>query len=340
MATFAYPDNALITEIAQEKQALLTMDDLLFQLMPIREVDASRVIWEQLDNYRGLQQVRGLNGAPNRVVQTGARSYYMEPGAYGEWEAIDEKMLTERRHLGTFGTAISINDLVMQKQDKLLSRRLDRIRYIIATLLTTGTFSVSNADGQVIHTDTFALQTYTAGVTWATSATATPLANFRAIQLLGRGKGVNFGAASIAIMNRATFNSLVSNTNANDLAGRRTIGLNTLISLNLTDLNAINAGEDLPQIVIYDEGYYNDAGTFTLFIPNNKVVVIGRRPAGQPVGEYFMTRNANNPNLEPGAYMKVLDHGENKVPRSIEVHDGHNGGPAIYYPGSVVVMTV
>jgi hypothetical protein len=77
-----------------------------------------------------------------------------------------------------------------------------------------------------------------------------------------------------------------------------------------------------------------------LFIPNNKVVVVGTRPAGQRVGEYRITRNANNPDLGPGPYMKVVDNGEDKVPREIDVHDGHNGGPVLYYPGAIVVMSV
>jgi hypothetical protein len=53
-----------------------------------------------------------------------------------------------------------------------------------------------------------------------------------------------------------------------------------------------------------------------------------------------MTRNANNPDLAPGPYMRVIDTGEIVIPRSIEVHDGHNGGPVIYFPSAVVVMSV
>jgi hypothetical protein len=96
----------------------------------------------------------------------------------------------------------------------------------------------------------------------------------------------------------------------------------------------------LPKIVIYDEGYIDESNTFQLFVPNNKVVVIGKRPAGQTVGEYIFTFNANNPGGTPGPYMKIIDRGEETVPRKIEVHDGHNGGPALYFPGSIVVMTV
>lgn len=334
---YVYPLSTELQLIAAEKQAVLTMNDPLFTIMPIVTVDAYLLQWDQLDNFTGLQQVRGLNGQPGNVTAKGANNFIARPGVYGEFMTIDELELTTRRQWGTLATPVDITDLVMARQDQLLNRRIDRIRYIGWTLLSTGTFSVANNNG-VTHTDNYTLQTYDA-TTWATVATATPLADFRAVQLLGRGKGVSFGAGARAFMNRVTFNNLIANTNSADLAGRRTSGLSLSTVLSLNDTNTLLAGEDLPQIVIYDDGYLNDAGTFVPFIANGKVVVIGQRAAGQVIADYAMTRNANNPNLGPGAYMKVVDDLD-RVPRLIEVHDGHNGGPRIYYPGSVVVMDV
>jgi len=335
---YVYPTNSELQLLAAEKAPVLTLDDPLFDIMPIVEVDAAELTWEVLDNFTGLQAIRGLNGQPGNVTATGANAFRIKPGVYGEFSTIDEEELTTRRQFGTFNVPVDITDLVMLRQDQLLNRRIDRIRYIGWLLLATGTFSVSNARG-VTHTDTYSTQTYDAS-TWSTASGATPLADFRGVQLLSRGKGVSFGAAARAYMNRVTFNRMIANTNAADLAGRRTSGLSLSTVLSLNDTNALLAGEDLPQIVIYDEGYLNDAGTFVPFIADNKVVVVGKRQGGQAIADYAMTRNANNPNVEPGAYMKVIDHGEEAVPRLIEVHDGHNGGPRIYYPGSIVVMDV
>jgi hypothetical protein len=338
MATYTYPSNAELNEVAQVMVPRLMAARPIFDIMPVRNVDASLIIWEQRDNYIGLQQVRGLNGEPPKVQLIGAKQYQMRPGAYGEFMDIDEMQLTERRSYGSFNTPISVDDLVRERQDQLLLRRLDRIEYIGWTLLTTGTFSVATLHGSVAHTDSYTLQTASAAVVWSTVATATPLADFRAVQLLGRGKGTQFNAQATAYMNRVTANSLLSNTNQSDLAGKRQQGLAQPLSIN--DINTLFTGEGLPNIVVYDEGYLNDSSVFVPFIPNNKVVIVGRRPAGQPIMEYLMTRNANNPNLAPGPYMKVIDHGQDEVPRTIEVHDGHNGGPAIYFPGSVVILTV
>lgn len=338
MATFVYPSAAEIQQIAQDKMPRLTQDRPIFDIFPMRNVNESLLVWEQLDNFKGLQQVRGLAGQPQRVTAVGLRQYQMQPGIYGELMNVNETELTTRRVAGTWGSPIDITDLVLEKQDQLLQRRLDRIEYIGWTLLATGTFSIPNSGGGVIHTDTFPIQTFTATNGWSNTSSSTPLADFSSVQLLSRGHSVDFGAVATAFMNRATFNNLRSNNNASDLYGRRTQGLGTFN--NLQGINQLLMGDDLPQIVVYDQGYLDESSNFQPFIPANKVVVVGKRPAGQPIAEYRMTRNANNPDLAPGPYMRVIDTGEIVIPRVIEIHDGHNGGPVVYFPSAIVVMSV
>jgi hypothetical protein len=336
--SFAFPSSAELTLIAQEKTPRMVENRLGFQIMPFENSDNHLLEWEQMDNWTGLQAIRGLNGEPPRVKKVGSKKYLMEPGVYGEYSVLDENDLTRRRRLGTFGTPIDVSDLVLAEQERLMGRRLDRQEQVIWALLASGTFSVVGEDGVVRVADSYTTQTFTAGVTWATAATAVPLGNFRSVQLLSRGKGVNFGTEAMAVMNRTTFNTLMGNTNASDLFGRRPSGLGTIAGL--ADVNRVLNMEGLPSIVIYDEGYLDDTGTFVLYVPNNKVIVVGKRTGGQRIASFRLTRNANNPDLGPGVYQKVIDRVDEKVPRTIEVHDGANGGPVIYYPGSIVVMTV
>lgn len=335
--TFTFPTSRELMEIERELLPTLTQDDPIFDEFPIREVRSTRVSWEQQDNYRGLQQVRGINGAPGHVVRPGANRYDYEPGVYGEFTTIDEKELTERRRYGTFGDPVNISDLVGQSQELLLTRRLDRIRQISWTLATTGTFSIANGRGQILHTDVYSLQTATAAVAWGTVATATPFTDILAMSLKYRGKSVDFGGGAKLYMNREKVHQLLRNTNSSDAFGRRMPSGATFNSLD--DMNGWTAANDLPKIIPYDGGYIDDSGTFQLFIPSNKAVLFGRRTNGAKLGEYLMTINANNPQLEPGAYTRVIDHGEDTIPRRIDVHDGHNGGPAIYFPSAIVVLT-
>lgn len=338
MPTYTYPTNVVLRQIVQDKLPSLLMNDPIFGYFPLRDVDSSLVMWEQMDNYTGLQQLRGMNGEPPNVKNIGAKAYQMRPGVYGEFALIDELSLTERRQYGSFDQPISVDDLVMLKQDHLLGRQIDRMRWIGWTLVTTGTFSVQLVNGAAAHSDTYTTQTFSAIVPWATSATATPLADLSAVQLLARGHSLNFGAGAVAFMNRVTFNYLRTNTNAADVYGRRTMGLGTFNSLD--QLNTLFQTDDLPSIRVFDDGYLNDSSTFVPFIPNNKVVVFGQRPNGAPIGEFQLTRNASNPGLAPGAYTKIIDRGDEDVPRTIEVHAGWNGGIAIWFPSAVVVMSV
>lgn len=335
MPTYTYPSAAELRVIEQDKLPALSAADPIFSILPIETADDDLLLWEQSDNYTGLQQIRGLNGEPPRVKQVGAKAYMMRPGVYGEFIRIDEEQLTRRRAWGSFGTPIDIADLVMGAQDQLLGRRIDMIRYIGWTLLTTGTFAVANPQGGLpMHTDSFSLQTFDAAISWATAASATPLADLRAMQLLSRGRGVDFGPRAMLYVNRVTANHLLANTNAADLGGKRTSGLANITSM--AEVNAVMTSEGLPTIAIYDEGYLDASGTFIPFIPDLTGVLVGRRTSGAAIGNYRMTRNANNPNLEPGAYTKVVDKGEHEVPRIIDVHDGHNGGPVLYHPSAVV----
>lgn len=337
MSTYIYPTNQELKAVEQDKVHALSMNDPIFKHFPMVNVDSHVLSWEQRDNYKGLQQVRGLNGQPKRVNAIGGKRYTIEPGVYGEFMAVDELELTTRRKWGSQDQAIDIEDLVVEKQDQLLARRIDLIKSVLWKLATTGTFTVLNDQGVQMYAGTFALQPASASVAWGTSATAKPLGDMRAVQLLSRGHSVSFGSQATAYMNRKTFNKMIANTNTNDLAGRRTSGLNTV--LNLEEVNKVLMGEDLPQVTPWDEGYLDDNGDFVPFIADDKVAIFGARPGNQDIGDYAMTRNANNPNLEPGSYTKVVDD-EDEVPRKIVVHDGHNGGPRIYFPSAIIILSV
>lgn len=337
MPTLVYPQNAELRKIEQSLLPTLTQDDPIFDIMPIETSDAATVMWEQEDDYVGLQQIRGLNGAPQTVKNVGGKRFIIEPGIYGEVATVDEIEITMRRGYGTFAESIDISDLVRKRQDQLLTREIARLRFIGWTLVSTGTFSINGPDGLVYHTDTFPLQTFSAGVAWSTVATATPLKDFRSVKLLQRGYSVSFGRQAKAYANSTTVNNMLNNTNAADIGGKRRGGGDTFNSL--ADMNQILLDNDLPMIVEYDKGYKNDAGTWTNYLADGKVVVVGAREDGGRVAGYQMTRNANNPNFGGGAYVKVVDD-ENAVPRNVQVHRGHNGGPAFYYPSAVVIMSV
>lgn len=340
---FVYPQSKEVREIGPVKVARMAQDRVGFKIMPMNEVNAGRVEWVQKDNFSGLQQLRGLDGAPSHVKRRGRNRYSYEPGVYGEFETITETELTNRAGGVTADVPIDVSDLVLEADEQLMQRELDRQEQVIWTLVVTGTFSVTAPGGGLVFTDTFAIQTY-AGTNWTTLSSATPFVDFRAACTLGAGKGVRFNASATAYMNQITANYMLNNTNANDIGGKRNgLGANFLT---VADFNKWALSNDLPQIEVYDEGYYDDTNTFQKFIADRKVVIVGSRVDGETVGEYQLTRNAQNPGMAPGSYVFIKDKtgngpdGQKQVPATIDVHRGHNGGPAIFFPSAIIVMSV
>ncbi len=337
---FLYPTSEELAVIVPELQAQLTADDPIFKLFPIRNVNSHILRWRQRDNYRGMMNVRGLDGKPGQVKLVGAKEYTFEPGVYGEFVLLNEKELTERAQMNS-NAPINVSDLVAEADQQLTHRRIVRWRYQLWTLVTTGTFTSVGEDGvTIIHTDAFDIQTATRAVDWDTAASATPMADLRTVQALGAARGTDFGAAATAYMNRATFNKMMANTLSTDLGGQLARYINP--AAGLADVNKILAGADLPQIELVDDGYEDADGNFTRFLPTDYVVVIGKRPGNEPLGEYRLTRNLVNPNGAPGVYAKVTDNAQSidPVPPQVKVHHGFNGGPVLYYPGSIVALSV
>jgi hypothetical protein len=325
-------------QIEQDLLPDLTGANPFFRMFPDDNIDSSHLEWEQLDNFLGLQQIRGLNGSPARVQHVGQKRYRAAPGAYGEFSSLDEEQLTNRRRMGTFADTIDIWDLVRQTQNQLLHRRLKRKRKLITDLVINGSFSVLDKEGKVLHADGYTQRLFTAAIPWANLSTATPLADIRAVTLFARFHSVRMDSSSTLWLNKKTGNYLTNNSNQADLGGKRTGGFGTFNSI--SRINELLTEDNLPNLAVWDGGFLDDNGNGVLDIPDNTCLLEGQRESKAPVGKFLHTRNANNPDGAPGPYMRVIDRMEERVPREIEVHDGFNGGPVIFFPSSLVKMNV
>jgi hypothetical protein len=184
-------------------------------------------------------------------------------------------------------------------------------------------------------------------VTWATSASARPLDDFRNVQLLQRGQSARFGVNAKAIMNQATYNAVATNQNANDYFGLKGEFGQSIQGLGL--VNKVLLNNNLPQIVIDDSTYLSDgtdgntAGQYVLWIPNNTVVLVGERTNGASVGEFLLTRQGSDMAGSSAPMMRVVDRGarpDDPPPRRIEVYSAFSGGPVVYFPGAIVILSV
>lgn len=344
--TVDLPTNATIEKIMQNIIPLLTEDDEAFRLFPTENENASMVMWENLDNYTGLMSVRGLNGEPVKVQGVGSKRYQMEPGYFANYVEIDEKEATERRELGSFGDKIVLDNLIGDRLNQLASMRINLQRKMVWDMLTAGRFTSTFADGTIGYTDAYTRQTYTISIPWSTVADAVPLLNFRtAIQQSMTGQSVSFNQEAKAYMNLKTLNHMLNNTNASDLFGKRTDFGATFNSI--VDVNKVLAANDLPQIEVYNEGYYPLGTTvftpanFVNFIPDGGVVIVGKRKDKAPIGKVSMTANLYNEGGY-GPYTIInqsINTQQQPVPFRVTITDGFNGGIKLFYPSAIIYMS-
>lgn len=342
MPTYTFPHAYEIEEIERIKAPRRAAQSPLFDIMPIRSArpGATMLEWEQKDNYTGMQQWRGLNNEPPTVNRKGWKRYAAFAGVYGEKIVIREHELTERKSVRSLSGAtgpIDLTDLIMEAHEQLLDRRIARIESIVASLLISGSFTVSGANGTTVFQGSYTRQQITPATAWSTTSTSTPLADMMGYVDKEDGQDVNFRASGgcYQLMNSVTARYIFKNSNAADLGGKRVEGGNTLNGPAAT--NNIFLEYDIPPIRIYNGGYFNDSGTWTKYIPDGKVLVVGKRTSGVQLGEYRYTVNnvALDARTAPYVAVKVR---EELTPEVVEVHDHHNGGPVLQYPGALVVV--
>jgi hypothetical protein len=235
---YTYPTASALTQIDRDFMDVITTADPIFKIFPMGGDRDWLVQWDRKDNYQGLTQIRGLNGKPPRVNRVGAQRFRALPGVYGEFTLIDEEEMTRRAAFASFNAPIDINDLVVDAEEQLVNRHMNRVRWICWNLLIYGTFNVLNQRGALAHTDSYVQRTYVAPVTWDTFATAAPLQDFRNVQLMARGYSLSFGSNSVAYGNQQTINWALANTNNADLYGRRTVPDGYLVVIGKRNNNA------------------------------------------------------------------------------------------------------
>lgn len=304
----------------------------LLKLLPLTKDNSTTLIYERRQLNTGLQGARGLGGRSNGVRKPGVDQYKVQPGYYGDHWTITEQELVDLRDVGSWDDFDNYSEQSARGVQHLTQRFLDRCEYSIAQTFLTGGFTAADSSGVTKHRDLFNVPSYTPGTLFSDLANSQPLNYIRdLIPTLELGKSVSF-TKGFMLMSRPTVNLILKNQNAADLNGRRLQYGSTVNSLD--DLNDLLLSNDLPKVKVYDAGYYSDppgtAPTFSRFLTNGKIVLVGVREDGEQLGEYRMTRAAQNDNSAPGEWYQVEDR-RTKDPCQVILRSGHNGGPVPYY---------
>jgi hypothetical protein len=337
-STFELGGAVAVKEIFAAYARTSEANRLGMQLMPLTEVDETKLIYERHDLLRGIQAARGLGGATQPVAMPGFSTFSMEPGYYGDHHLLTEQDLVNRRQVGDWHAFDSQGSLTDKAARNLERRFADRIEKNTFDVILTGLYEGQDEQGRLKTADVYAIQRATPGTLFTDLANSTPLRFLRdTIATAELSVSVNFRAGEM-LMNRVTLNTILNNANAADLGGKRFDVGQTLNSV--AELNDILIANDLPKVRVYDEGFYPTAGGFQRFIPNGRIALLGKRTDGETVGEYRLTRYAQNGGGK-GYWVNVDDmtSGPGSDPPKVIVKAGHNGGPVIYYPEAVLSIT-
>lgn len=316
-------------------------------IMPPVTVNESELIYERPNVSQGLQFARGWNGSPGAINMPSIQSWRVSPGVYGDKYGLEERMLTDRRAPGSWFDFDSTGEISKRVAANLEKRFKDRIEYSNFQMLLTGGFASSNKSGTPLDTQVYDINQYTPGTLFTDLANSKPFDYLREVtwQQNRLGYATDFRKGQY-LMSSGTLQTILRNTNPADIGGKR-LEVGSTVN-DVGGFNKLLLSNMLPEIVVYDAGFYPDTlpGTplppLQLFIPEGKILLLGKRVDGSPIGAYRLTRNARSelPDkktgdalpLELGFYVQTVDYRLTTDRNAVDIIMGHNGGPTPEYP--------
>jgi len=222
------------------------------------------------------------------------KTHRFSPLFFKETDLLKESDMLMPRMAGTLSGAIDLSSEIARIARARADRNYLRVESTIWQTLK-GKLEI-NENGVRVDEE-YPVQTQNALVDWDEFDTATPLRDFNAMKLKYRGTGASFQGAE-AYINQTTANWLLQNNNPDDLKGYQNKDFLNL-TFTIEKVNEILIGRGLPKLVVYDEGYYDSAGNFQLFLADGEVIVVGKRPAGQKIGDWIMTPSLHHAAMGP-----------------------------------------
>lgn len=340
--------------------------DPLLELAPLGYEDYDQIFWEQFENGFGLSSLRGLGNAPDVSTVPGSRRYGVSPGYYGDRYIYDETEMTRDREKGTPNEPVDFEErLAKQIVPFAAAKFLNRVRQTISDFFLTGVFRNVGKGGAVVHSDrienyrTFSpLNDSTTGPGWAADPdNATPINDLQYWQAqLELGTDSEFGPDT-----KLLFNPTVQVDFFRTRQVREVFKGKYGASVTPDTIQAFVTEYGLPQFHIYKKNYYATEALAkartgaTRVIPNKSLIWVGKRPMGQKIARFVLTRNVPLNMLKGGAMAPLTSRAVGEYPWakglgiSLKLKDElpwhyqldlwFNGGIRADYPSAVAGIT-
>lgn len=304
--------------------------------------DPTGVSWDVLPVTQGMTKPSGLDAKHELIPHRGFGTKRSATAFWGEAMQLNHTDLLILRGTGPDYRRRKAADKVARMQKDLKTRGAVRIEWLIWQAITTGAIVIDDPKVKInVDYEIPNAHKWQVGVSWDNYASATPLQDLQDVDERFDGDGCQ---ARYYIMNRKTAKHLSRNTAVQNLVKNsalvQQIGLKKMGPLAL-ELAGIGG-----EIVIYDRGYVADGGTYTRFIPDNKVIVIGEgvdNLQSDPLGYFASTpdlRNGGYVNPRGGFWTVVKDRTQDEENPYYKITTGWNGLPVIFRPYWIQIITV
>jgi len=272
------------------------------QWFPITNSKTDQILidFRRPQNY-GLTKPAVPGEESKHVYAGGIKQRLVTPGHFQEAAKLTRNDLIAIRKLGTLDQVEDGREILARKIRWLAKRAKDRMEWLGFQALQ-GSITVN--EGGINYTVTFPLApefTPTAGVLWTNPITATPIDDLRTWSQLGAaGHGFLF---TKAYMNRATYNVAVKTNKFDTLFNSTAAGWSVgqmpkgMRSADLANDLMRRYMQDVPQIVIHDEGYHLETQNTAQMTAGTATAVVNDA-ANFAVGNSVTIESASTDSLE------------------------------------------
>ena len=315
-------------------------------LLPLNTRDfnqsPSAVTWDILAPSHGITHATTLGADPRLVEPRKLSTKTVRPGYWREKMSLGEGDLIKTRWVGTQDRERAGSNLVLDGMRKLDLRVESLIEYTRWRALQGQL--VVNDDG-VLRTVDYEIPNANkidvgsgGGKYWNVEG-SDPITDIQNAMDCFDGTDVE----SVELFyGRGVAKMLAQNAAVRDLVKQSTLAVR-LGSTNVGSLLAELVGE-VAAMTTYDKGYYDaDTKATTKFIDDGIVVMVGKGPSTEPLGEWASTPSLHNggiDNATGGKFMLADYRGLEDAPPHVDLVSGIFGIPVLYHPERVVVLRV
>lgn len=345
LSDIGWPSTEAITRVVREWEP----DPALFigaRLLPLNTTDYNQspnsLTWDILAQAQGMTHATVLDANPRLVRPRVLKTKTVRPGYWREMKPVGEKTLINIRWVGPADRTRAASRIIIHEMQELDLR--------VETLMEYTRWQA--LQGQLVINDEGVMRTIDYDIPAANSidvsagageywghVDADPIRDLQAALDLFDGTDVE---EVEVFYNRNVSKLLAQNAKVRDLVKQ---------SAPVLRLGTENVGALVSELVggissmtTYNRGYFSESdGAFQKFVPDDTVLLIGRGPSNEPLGEWASTPSLHNGGIDnaTGGKFPMADYrGLEDTPPHIDLVNGIFGAPVIFHPERIVKLKV